>query len=124
MHNVAMLGGLWGFYNDHYREIAEMIFLKVIKRNVAEYYNTPRNKKNRDQNFLAYYIYPLMKHNSVQHDSYNCGMFSESIPFPSRRRGRCFVGESFGEIDCVKAGEFIECPLRCRPIEHPKWTTC
>lgn len=58
----------------------------------------------------------------VSHDSYTCGNFPESRPWPSRRRGREFVGTPSLLFPDVRLDE--KCPWECRPGDHKDWLYC
>lgn len=79
------------------------------------------NHKWSDQFFLRDYVYSLVKNDSLIHVSYLCAFYKDSIPFPTRRVGDCFVGQVG---NCNKNSTFIECPVECRPKGHKDWIYC
>ncbi|CAF1613641.1 unnamed protein product, partial [Didymodactylos carnosus] len=60
-HDTAILGGLWG-----------------IKK-----FEIPCYNRKGDQQFLEKYIWPLIRTNSLQHDSFLCRRFPTAEPFPT-----------------------------------------
>ncbi|CAF1650900.1 unnamed protein product, partial [Didymodactylos carnosus] len=96
VHNIPILGGMWGFQrrqNDPINSITNLAKY-FLSDNLIEKFSDAG-----DQTFLNEYIYPLAKHDSIVHDSYIC-TWSKWIwrmeltrPFPSRRSSpTCFVG--------------------------------
>ena len=84
-HAIEILGGMWGCRNG---------ILNDIKEDIAKY-----NKGNFwqvDQNFLKEKIYPKILKNSLTHDSF-FKVEINTIPFPSERINKEFVGDSFDE---------------------------
>ena len=84
-HNTVILGGMWGCRNG---------ILKNIKHLIDNY------KKGDfwqvDQNFLRENIYPIVKNDSMVHDSF-FRMEIHRKDFPSPRLNREFVGDVFDE---------------------------
>ena len=72
-------------------------------------------------------MWPVAKKDMVAHDSWHCKGFPSPMnrPWPVRRRvgRRNFVGSFDGSLD-DKFGITRECPIECRPKEHPEWTLC
>jgi hypothetical protein len=83
MHDVAILGGMWGARRGALPEMPAL-----IEGFRAE------NRWQTDQEFLAAEVAPRVRQSWVEHDPY----FAR-IPFPIRRRGREFVGQPFDEND-------------------------
>ena len=86
---------MWGFYNNRDRSLADKIFSYLIDPTISAKFNTPNeaNKYLGDELFLKEYVYPLIKNNSISHDSYNCNQ-SAGKPFPSKRVGSCYIGRN------------------------------
>ena len=64
-------------------------------------------------------MWPLAKEDMVAHDAWHCQKFPSPMnrPWPVRRRvGGNFVGQT--------SRKMVECPIECRPKEHPEWTFC
>ena len=86
-HTAEILGGMWG---------VKFPKLRKMKKLIEEY--TKGNFWQVDQNFLREKIYPLIVNDCVVHDEffrYN----KNARPFPIKREGQQFVGESFDEND-------------------------
>ena len=124
-HPQEMLGGMWGFRNDLNRRLANHIYGLITNRNISKFYNfNNKSQRGHDQFFLRDHVYPLIKFNSTQHDSYFCESFKNlTIPFPTERVGNCFVGGT--SWACFGTNRSLStCPLECRPKDHPDWTSC
>ena len=68
------------------------------------------------------YIWPWVKEYSMSHDSYFCEDFPNTRPFPVKRKEKQpnnYVGA--GSDDHIVTEE---CPLACRPKNHPDWILC
>ena len=123
-HGTEILGGMWGFSRARDPTTAARIYARVQRRRVAAHYNRPvANAKGRDQHFLSYYVYPLLRGRSTVHDSYLCQVYRDSEPFPSRRQKSCYVGAAM-PYDCMSSEQYYVCPVACRPKEHTDWTYC
>lgn len=122
-HKFAVLGGTWCFRTKKNISTSFQI-LKLILSKAS--YRKLRNKttdlKWEDQNILKKYVWPLIKNDSVQHDSYYCKLYPGSIPFPTQRNiDKAFVG---CYKPCGKVYPPKECPIKCRPEKHKNWTYC
>lgn len=122
-HKFAVLGGTWCFRTKKNISTSFQI-LKLILSKAS--YRKLRNKttdlKWEDQNILKKYVWPLIKNDSIQHDSYYCKLYPGSIPFPTQRNiDKAFVG---CYKPCGKVYPPKECPIKCRPEKHKNWTYC
>lgn len=122
-HKFAVLGGTWCFRTKKNISTSFQI-LKLILSKAS--YRKLRNKttdlKWEDQNILQKYVWPLIKNDSIQHDSYYCKLYPGSISFPTQRNiDKAFVG---CYKPCGKVYPPKECPIKCRPEKHKKWTYC
>ena len=112
---------MWGFYNSRNRNLANTIFDLIINPEIGSLYNQNLNSpRGQDQYFLRDYVYPLVKNDSIVHDSYFCHKLGGD-PFPTQRVGNCFIGSRLG---CNETGIHFGCPSNCRPKDHQNWTTC
>ncbi|CAF0805598.1 unnamed protein product [Rotaria sp. Silwood1] len=124
MHSVPMLGGMWGFRPSLNRNLSRLIHDKIHNQDLI------RNYTGRaDQGFLAAHIWPFAKASAIAHDSFSCahGFGHPAQPFPTQRplanETNCFVG-------CVRSCcghgimPFGQCPIQCRPNDHPEWIYC
>ena len=64
--------------------------------------------------------YPLPQFQMV-HASYTCDEYvgGETRPYPTRREGGFWLGSGTRYPPLLK-----ECPLKCRPKDHPDWVNC
>ena len=65
------------------------------------------------------------RHESVQHDSYLCERFPGTVPWPTKR----LMGRMNNFVGAVTYNRVLgvtnrECPVACRPKEHPEWRFC
>ncbi|XP_064119681.1 uncharacterized protein LOC135224539 [Macrobrachium nipponense] len=113
-HGVPMLAGTWGGCGMwHEKEIRSI--RDTILRTAFLY--------TEDQTALTNNLWQLAKSNLTAHDSYTCMRFPGSKPFPSQRVNHTYIGEK----SYMKMFERIpaeECPVTCRPSEHPDWLYC
>jgi len=86
-HRTEILGGMWGCRNG---------ILKNIKSLINEY--VKGNFWQVDQNFLKEKIYPIIKNNSLIHDSF-LSFEKQKKQFPTERINKEFVGDVFDEFD-------------------------
>ncbi|CAF1385640.1 unnamed protein product [Rotaria sordida] len=138
LHNIPMLGGLWGVASNRLSFNDRLIMASVL---------LPSNNENErhlfyktysgggDQLFLEHHIWPLARHNSLTHDSFTCFWSryiyrADTRPFPSQRQHpSCFVGcpkpccipEMTQSLDF---SSYKKCPSSCRPKEHNDWLFC
>ena len=118
---------MWGFYNERNRILAKEIFRKIIDTKIAGKYhkNGTETKRGPDQFFLNDHVYPILKSQSIIHDSYCCVHYEGSKPFPSERVGSCFIGSVNTKESCAENKKLLpECPMVCRPTEHKDWARC
>ncbi|CAF1594311.1 unnamed protein product, partial [Didymodactylos carnosus] len=122
-HNVRMLGGMWGFRTELNRSFAAEFLKKILDHSSFTHYDN-----RSDQIFLSDHIWPRIQNDIIVHDSFLCqkSYGKNSRPFPTRRRPlnetNCFVG--CVRPCCGTSKPFSECPVACRPKNHPEWSTC
>ncbi|CAF1526388.1 unnamed protein product [Didymodactylos carnosus] len=125
LHNAfPILAGMWGFRAGLNRSFSQQFLAKLLDHNITSRYKG----YFADQLFLQHEIWPLAKDDIIVHDSFLCqtpyGV--NSRPFPTRRRPfnetDVFVGERrrWSLTDSLPE----QCPLACRPKDHPDWTAC
>lgn len=119
------IGGMWGFHNSRNRDLADRLYEKMINTELSKKYNKDKNKKLFDQYFLRDHVYSSMKNISVIHDSFMCKNFHDSEPWPTKRKGGCYVGGRH-KSNCETEFEegFRQCPVECRPKKHGDWIYC
>ena len=118
------IGGMWGLQILKDRNLASQIAAKIFDPRIAKQYNKEINKKDKDQEFLRNKVYNMIKTSSLIHDSYCCKLYRDSEPFPTQRKGRCFIGGSGNQFNCENNSTFTPCPLECRPKDHTNWIYC
>lgn len=93
----------------------------AINERISRAYNPSQmSSYGYDQEFLKFYLYPLIVDNATIHDSYFCEKYSNSRPFPTERK----VFDHIGSYSYKKFENFLECPIDCRPKEHQDWRYC
>lgn len=113
---------MWSFKVDKARDIGKRIYKKIVDRSISSKFNPNRNsRKGYDQLFLSHHVYNEIKDNSTIHDSYLCLKYPKSKPWPTKRKGDCFVGR-VGQ--CNESATFKVCPNECRPKDHIDWINC
>ena len=119
------IGGMWGFHNSRNRDLADRLYKKMINTELSKKYNKDKNKKLFDQYFLRDHVYSSMKNISVIHDSFMCKNFHDSEPWPTKRKGGCYVGGRH-KSNCETEFEegFRQCPVECRQKKHGDWIYC
>ena len=116
-HNLVILGGMWCYRTKSNLTRATEI-LELMLKNAGKRNSLSEATKGDDQDMLHKYLWPRVKYDSIQHDSYLCKSFSGSIPYPSQR---------LTNHDVIGAmGEYVvpECPKDCRPKDHEDWLYC
>jgi hypothetical protein len=121
---MFILGGMWSFRSALNRTFARMLLEKILDRTLVSRYG-----RRGDQTFLEHHVWPHIQDDLIAHDSHLCKTWygKNSRAWPTRRpllnESGCFVG-------CVRPCcppikyPFGECPLACRPKNHPEWTMC
>jgi len=117
------MGGMWGFKPKDDRNLAKKIFKLTIDPVLSRYYNPKtKNYKTGDQDFLSDYVYSLIAHRSITHDSYRCIFHRYSTAWPTQRRGNCFVGSPW--FCDENLSNFYKCLVECRQEQHLDWSFC
>jgi hypothetical protein len=122
-----MMGGLFDINSTANRDLSAKIYQKVIDPAIAELYNKNKaNGKGEDQHFLAEHVYSSIRNVSIYHDSYKCKE-TGGIPWPSKRKGNCFVGSDlicYPYSDKPNLSQVPDCPVECRPTNQKGWVKC
>ncbi|XP_063592878.1 uncharacterized protein LOC134769981 [Penaeus indicus] len=117
-NSAPLMGGLWGGWNRD---------LKLMKHLRETLYNaTMMDFKPLDQVLLRKIVFPAIKDDLLNHASYPCQVarIGPSVPMPTQRQGIEFCGLSaFNPYQGILFRE-RDCPLECRPKEHPDWVKC
>jgi len=122
-HGIEILGSGWGARLGPSNSTVRKLFSKAFHKASLDYiFWAVRTAWGPDQNFLKKYIWPWARWSSLSHDSYSCTKFPYTKPFPTRRD----VGENNFVAAVVEVKDILEeeCPVECRPQDHPDWTTC
>lgn len=120
---------MWGHANVLDRQSGYRIYQNFITDKIQSEFNPgqTKNLKGYDQFYLTQHVWPMAKQNATMHDSYNCQVYGGD-PFPTQRPTDryCFVTCFFPCCDLKhnQTARMPECPLECRPKDHPEWTTC
>jgi len=117
-HSIPILGGTWGarLTSSKARQKWQKSWKMILKHKMA---HSPRNATGPDQKLLQHGVWPLFQQDSLQHDSYSCKTFADSVGFPTKR-----TGEKKGNF--IGGGHLFweECPVRCRRKGHQDWKYC
>ena len=119
---IPMLGSMWGWKknkNGYSRKLWRTTWKKALK---DELLWASRKKWGPDQSFLRKYVWRWAKKDTLSHDSYHCKKFSNTKPFPTRRKSDLnnFVGAVATDNYTLE----VECPEKCRPKENKNWIFC
>jgi len=119
LHHAPILAGLWGGRN--YLNFSRALEVRNALLEVDVYL-----WKFYDQRVLKNNVWPLVRHESIIHDSYNCRRKSLGpiLPWPTQREGFTYVG--FGPSKGVykRVLKANHCPITCRPKDHKDWKYC
>ncbi|XP_057303844.1 uncharacterized protein LOC130641169 [Hydractinia symbiolongicarpus] len=115
-----VLAGLFCFRNSKNETVSDLVF-NAIRKHGYHKNETFEPFKESDQTLLRDFVWPLVRHDSMQHDGYSCERYPESYPFPSRRETN-----SSGFMGCKRPCTRVvpPCPLKCRPKNHQDWMFC
>merc|ERR1712196_666033 len=88
-HSMAMMGGMWGATKQLSHLLGQSMLQLIVQHGELKTYND-------DQTFLSKAIRepPRAQHSLLEHDAFTCSQF-QSLPFPTKRIGTQFVGQSF-----------------------------
>lgn len=118
---------MWGYVNHKNRILANKIFDMIVDKDIAKLFNNGSSLKEKDQEFLKMYVWPIARNNATIHASYYCNLFNTtSLPFPTQRiQTYCFTTcTSCCNSDRYKTKWKYECPVECRPSNHKDWIYC
>lgn len=121
-HDLTIMGGMWGFRPSLNARLSQILLTKLRNTTLMQMFTG-----SADQKFLHTEVWPLIKNDTLIHDSYYCDKYDvKTRPFPTKRPSlqntNLFVG-------CVKPCNrfhhpFGPCPINCRPAQHQDWTYC
>ncbi|XP_042869727.1 uncharacterized protein LOC122251693 [Penaeus japonicus] len=117
-HHAIMLAGLWGGHNRN---------LSLLRKVRDDIFAHPTNLTTKfDQYMLATKLWPHIKDDVLQHDSYNCLQSGHegSVPFPVKRVDGLYCGWGPTKLRERKVVLDTRCPVECRPKGHLDWNHC
>jgi hypothetical protein len=126
---LFLKAGMWGFYNERNRAIANKVYEFLVDREISSNYKK-NNEFGMDQAYPIIYIFPHIAKTTMTHDSYFCTndlyKTAENLPFPVQRDGACWVGIWYNPgIDCKNQDpSLFKCKIECRPKNHKDWLYC
>ncbi|XP_042228611.1 uncharacterized protein LOC121870734 [Homarus americanus] len=117
-HKAIILAGLWGGFN---------IWPNTLRRVRGDIFHHPANYSLKyDQYMLATRVWPVIKNDVLQHDSYNCLRegHTGARPFPVKREDFQYCG--WGPFKYIERRRLslTKCPPECRPQNHSDWNYC
>ena len=118
-HNIEILGGMWCYRTANSLTRATDN-LELILKNAGRRSSTSEAEKGDDQDMLQKYLWPVLKNDVIQHDSYLCKKYPGSIPYPSQRSA---INEVIGGPREMGLRSPV-CPKECRPRNHLDWLYC
>ena len=121
-HHIQILAGLWCYPSTN-SLIKASRNLEVMLKNAERRSSTSEVTKEDDQNILQKYLWPELKNDVIQHDSYLCKYYPGSIPYSSKVLAiNEIIGCSEQHIQFCRAAKI--CPKDCRPRDHLDWLYC
>ncbi|XP_042878966.1 uncharacterized protein LOC122257628 [Penaeus japonicus] len=115
-HQYIIMAGLWGAINR---------YPKVMRSVRDEMFNRKYNfQKLFDQQLLAKLVWPIIKDDVMNHDSYTCNIHNNSVPFPTKRKGTRYCGWSPFRTHAMGLIQKTLCPVECRPPGKHNWSRC
>ena len=118
-HGIEILGGMWCYRTANSLTRATH-YLQLILENADKRSTTKEAIKGDDQVMLQKYLWPELKKDVIQHDSYLCKNYPGSIPYPSQRSA---INEVIGGSREMGLRPPV-CPKECRPRNHLDWLYC
>ena len=118
-HGIEILGGMWCYRTTKNLTRATR-YLELILENADKRSSTEEARKGDDQVMLQKYLWPELKNDVIQHDSYLCKNYPGSIPYPSQRST---INEIVG-VPRATGQKAATCPKECRPRDHLDWLYC
>ena len=122
-HRTPLLGGTWGarITEPGVRREWKKSWEKMLGDKLAF---APRSAKGPDQDLLKFYVWPWGKNMAMEHDSYRCHVYKNSIGFPTQRKDE--VNNFVASVVSVQGLDHLwqKCPEQCRRKGHQDWDYC
>ncbi|XP_047493441.1 uncharacterized protein LOC125042024 [Penaeus chinensis] len=118
VHKALMMAGLWGAINKN---------RTLMERMRDMMFNSPKVlDKAYDQRLLLNIVWPVVKTDVMNHDSYTCQHPSHvsARPFPTKREDNKYCGWGLSKDNASKKLAKKTCPVACRPKNHLDWIKC
>ena len=115
-YNIEILGSMWCYCTANSLTRATDN-LELILKNARRRSSISEAKKGDDQDMPQKYLWPVLKNDIIQYDSYLCKKYSGSKPYPSQRLA---INEVIGGFRSIAP----LCPEECRPRKHLDWLYC
>jgi hypothetical protein len=95
-HDWPMMGGMWGMKRVPGLNMTDLILDWVAKNPYPEYFGRKDKADGwmTDMFFLRDVIWPMFKDDCLQHDEMFGNKYGETKPFPTKRVGLEYVGET------------------------------
>ena len=120
-HDIPLLAGMWCYKISENRVQALKILRKLLENAGRRSCDGEACDKYDDQTILNKFMWPIVKTDSIQHDSYMCESIGGSISFSTKRESPSkFVG---CKRPCTE-NLSQKCPIDCRPKGHKDWEFC
>ena len=119
LHQMPMMAGMWGgrFTETAVREKWNSAWQKMMNDSTLQ-----SGLYGGDQRMLEQYVWPWAQEDVMEHDSYSCNIFPNSIGFPTERMDE---PENFvGGVVSVNNRLWTVCPQECRRKNHSEWEHC
>ena len=116
------MGGTWGarLSDPGAKQNWKKSWEKILESDEAY---SPRSSYGDDQALLELYVwYPWAHKDVIEHDSYNCRIYHNSIGFPTKRISG--VNNFVGALTSERKRLWIKCPKACRRMGHEDWEYC
>ena len=118
-HKMPMMAGMWGarLTEPAVREKWNSAWQKMMNDSTLQ-----SGLYGGDQRMLELYVWPWAQEDVMEHDSYSCSIFPNSIGFPTERldEPENFVGSAVS----VNNRLWRVCPQECRRNNHTEWEHC
>lgn len=118
-HSDVILAGLWAFKIYFNKTITNQLIKPLLTKSIINCYQS----NNSDQIFLFNFIWPIVKEQSLQHDSFHCQKYHLTKPFTLPKLSRTlFVG---CRRPCLNHQHLpLPCPIKCLPVNYTNQYLC